>query len=159
MKTQVISAFPCCGKTHAFQNNTRYSILDSDSSQFSWVKDANGNNTKERNPEFPRNYIQHIKENIGKVDIIFVSSHKEVRVALDEAGIRYCTVYPKEDILNEWVGRMFLRRSDEKFIRFIADNWNSFMREIWTENNHGFGICRLNSNEYIGDKLDFLYNW
>lgn len=57
--------------------------LDSDSSNFSWVKDENGNNTKERNPEFPKNYIEHIKSNIGKVDVIFVSSHKVVREALE----------------------------------------------------------------------------
>ena len=38
---------------------------------------------KHRNPEFPDNYIQPIKENIGKVDYIFVSSHKEVRRCFD----------------------------------------------------------------------------
>lgn len=37
-RTVVVSAFPCCGKTYAFENyQNKYSILDSDSSQFSWM--------------------------------------------------------------------------------------------------------------------------
>lgn len=64
---------------------------------------------KVRNPEFPNNYIQHIKDNIGKVDIICVSSHLKVRQALTDAGIKFITVYPKEDMLDEWIGRMYRR--------------------------------------------------
>ena len=61
IKTRIISAFPACGKTYCYQNlqNDYKGILDSDSSDFSWVKDKDGNNTKERNPDFPNNYIQH----------------------------------------------------------------------------------------------------
>lgn len=154
-RTAVVSAFPCCGKTYAFEHfQHKYTILDSDSSQFSWIKDANGNNTKERNPDFPNNYIKHIKDNIGKVDIIFVSSHKQVREAMTKEEIDFCTIYPKEDMLNEWVGRMYLRGSEEKFIKFIVDNWDEFMKEIECSDNSGWGICRLGNNEYINvDKI------
>ena len=74
-RTVVVSAFPCCGKTYAFENyQNKYSMLDSDSSKFSWTyeaeKDENGNILRGikrvRNPNFPKNYIEHIKENIGK---------------------------------------------------------------------------------------------
>lgn len=82
-KTYVISAFPAYGKSYCFKKyQDKFTILDSDSSEFSWIKDRNGNNTKERNANFPQNYITHIKNNIGKVDIIFVSSHETVRKAL-----------------------------------------------------------------------------
>ena len=39
MDTKIISAFPACGKTQAFKklNENGYKILDSDSSQFSWM--------------------------------------------------------------------------------------------------------------------------
>ena len=82
-KTMVIAAFPGTGKSFCTKNEGEKfeGILDSDSSNYSWIKDSNGQNTTERNPDFPNNYITHIKENIGKVDIIFVSSHKEVREA------------------------------------------------------------------------------
>lgn len=160
-RTVVVSAFPCCGKTYAFENyQDKYSMLDSDSSQFSWCYEYNATESdrieKYRNPEFPKNYIEHIKENIGKVDIIFVSSHLQVREALEEAGIRYCTVYPQETMLNEWVGRMYRRGNDKDFIQFQINHWDEFMHNIIFE-PHGFGICRLGNNEYID--VDFLYNW
>ena len=64
--TIIVSAFPCCGKTYYFENKKDLVVLDSDSSNFSWIKDENGNNTKERNPEFPNNYI-----NKGGVKILW----------------------------------------------------------------------------------------
>lgn len=157
--TRVISCFPATGKSYAFKNcQNKYTILDSDSSQFSWIKDENGNNTKERNPDFPNNYIEHIKENIGKVDIIFVSSHETVRKALTDAGIMFFTVYPKSDLLMEWVGRMYLKGNDKAFIDFIVNNWDNFMNEI-IFGPHGYGLYRLDSNEYISDNIDFFRQW
>ena len=135
-------------------------LLDSDSSQFSWCYEhdplSSDKIERYRNPEFPNNYIDHIKENIGKVDFIFVSSHLQVREALTNAGISFCTVYPKEEMLNEWVGRMYRRGNDAKFINFQIDHWDEFMHNITFE-PYGFGIHRLGNNEYLN--LDFLYNW
>jgi hypothetical protein len=61
--TLIVSAFPGCGKSHYFRENRDKIVLDSDSSKFD-------------KSDFPRNYIQHIKENRGKVDVIMVSSKK-----------------------------------------------------------------------------------
>ena len=146
MDTKIISAFPACGKTYAFKklNENGYKILDSDSSKFSWMdvidevyemKNRGKKNYKERyvkvrNPEFPSNYIQHIKENIGKADYIFVSSHKEVRDALIENGIYFTLIYPGRKMKAEWVGRCFLRGSGEKFCQLIADNWDKWIDEM-----------------------------
>ena len=133
-KTKIISAFPACGKTYAFEklNNNGYIVLDSDSSQFSWIERdiLDGNKIKVRNPEFPDNYIQHVKENIGNVDYIFVSSHKEVRDALIKNNLYFTLVYPGRKMKAEWVGRCFLRGSDEKFCRTIADNWDKWIDEM-----------------------------
>jgi hypothetical protein len=74
--TKVISAFPGCGKTHLFKTHKNKIILDSDSSTFD-------------KKYFPQNYIKHIKENIGKVDIILVSSHSDVRSALVNENIDF----------------------------------------------------------------------
>jgi hypothetical protein len=41
--TFVISAFPGCGKSYCYNNyQDKLSMLDSDSSEFSWIKDENG---------------------------------------------------------------------------------------------------------------------
>lgn len=136
MNTKIISVFHVCGKTYAFKklNEKGYKILDSDSSQFSWCYDYNPVNSDKieryRNPEFPKNYIQHIKDNIGKVDYIFVSSHKEVIDALIENGIYFTLVYPGRKMKAEWVGRCFLRGSGEKFCQLIVDNWDKWIDEM-----------------------------
>ena len=192
MNTLIISAYPCCGKTYMYENfKDKYKILDSDSSDFSWIErkrtDAelkeikreweetphllNGdgyiNQIKNdliivRNPEFPNNYIQHIKDNIGKVDIICVSSHLKVRQALTDAGIKFITVYPKEDMLDEWIGRMYRRGSSIKFIEFQIEHWNEFATSIEKE-PHGEKLYRLGHNEYlydlIGDAMYELITW
>jgi hypothetical protein len=130
MKSKIISAFPGTGKSY-YHNKFPDSTLDSDSSNFSWIKDANGANTKVRNPEFPKNYINHIKQNIGKYEFIFVSSHKEVRDALLAECLFFYLVYPSEDRKDEFIKRYKNRGNDESFIQLVSDNWDGWMREIW----------------------------
>lgn len=154
--TFVISAFPACGKTYCFENHQGdFSMLDSDSSEFSWVKDSNGTSTKERNPDFPNNYIEHIKQNIGKVDVIFVSSHAVVRKALADHDIKTIIVYPNKNLKSEWLRRFKARGNSEGFIKFISDNWDKFIDEIESE-DYGFLKQRINDEKSYLD-LIFLY--
>ena len=108
-KTIVLSVFPACGKTYMVENCKDLKILDSDSSNFSWYYPNGELSTRVRNPEFPNNYIQHIKENMNSTSYLFVSSNKVVREALKENKIPYVLVYPERDRLNEWVGRCYIR--------------------------------------------------
>ncbi|MGM0973392.1 MAG: hypothetical protein ACQEW2_10935 [Bacillota bacterium] len=151
MKTKVISAFPACGKSYTFENSQDCfnGILDSDSSEFSWVKDENGKNTAERNPNFPNNYIQHIKDNLGKVEIIFVSSHDVVRNALKENGIDYTIVYPDKSMKDEWLRRFKKRGNEEKFIDFISTNFDKFIDEIEEETFPKKVKLPYNYHEYL----------
>jgi hypothetical protein len=157
MKTRIISAFPCCGKTYLFNNPQGRVIADSDSSEFSWVKDSEGNNTKERNPNFPTNYIDYIKSLIGKVDYILVSSHDDIRHALDEAQLCWIAVTPDESLMNEWVGRCYMRGSSDSFIKILAKNWKSWTN--WQSINMNFnnsGQCIIESNKYLSDELHWI---
>ena len=180
-ETVIISAYPCCGKTYCYENNNGYSILDSDSSKFSWIErkrtkeeldeikklwdsedhllsgegyinQIKNDIIKVRNPHFVEDYIDHIKENIGKVDFIFVSSHLEVRRALEAEGIKYITIYPDSSLLAEWVGRMYLRGNNASFIKHQIDHWDEYLRNIEKE-PHGVKVIYLKSNEYIADNL------
>lgn len=130
IKTMVIAAFPGTGKSYTTQQeaNKFEGILDSDSSQFSWLKDKEGKNTDVRNPDFPANYIKHIKENLGKVEVIFVSSHKEVREALEKEGIDYFLVYPNIFQKKDYIERYKKRGNNNKFINLLSANW-----ELWIE--------------------------
>ena len=148
-KPVVISAFPACGKTYAFNHyNRNNNILDSDSSLFSRAGEG------VRNPSFPQNYIDHIKAKVEseKYDIIFVSSHKEVRDLMTENGIKFYTVYPESDLMDEWVERMKNRGNDDEFISFITNNWNNFMEEIEC-GNKGIRLFRLKSGQYLDSDM------
>lgn len=153
--TVVISAFPATGKTYAYENfqSDDLVIADSDSSQFSWVKDAEGKNTPVRNPDFPKNYIDHIRSLIGKVDIIFVSSHEQVREALVNEDINFITIYPDIKERNAWVGRMYLRGNDDAFIKFIYNSWDDMMIESVYGKFMGEDTIRLKGNQYITKRM------
>jgi len=158
MNTRIYSVFPACGKTWLYENQEDYclKILDSDSSQFSWIEtDENDWLTdkpiKVRNPDFPNNYIAHIKENIGKYDYIFVSSHREVRQALDNANTDYTIVYPDENCLTEWVGRCYLRElnGNNGFpIKVLIDNWCD-----WID---GCKVCGMSHKEIVLKHGEYL---
>lgn len=158
--TKVISAYPCCGKTYAKQyvkelfRGMDYipKIADSDSSKFSWIEKEDG--TKERNPDFPNNYIQHIKDNIGKVDYIFVSSHKIVREALSKNNIKFTMVVPEKNLLTNWMINMYDRGNDDDFINTQIDNWDKWLNEIDEEKNTYSKIIKLKAHEYLSDVLD-----
>lgn len=122
-KTVVISGFPGIGKSYIFNNkedinilkNTK--ILDSDSSKFDKSK-------------FPENYIQHIKSNLNNVNIILVSSHKEVRDALKKANIKFIVVYPDINSKEEYIQRYKDRNSPDAFINLLNNNWDNWINEI-----------------------------
>lgn len=158
MKTKIYSVFPACGKTWLceHQEELGLKILDSDSSQFSWlIKEieyptygaiVDGEmksltcKQKVRHPNFPANYIQHIKENIGKYDYIFVSSHASVREALDAEGVDFTIVYPSGACFAKWVGRCFIRdKRGEAGCNpgVLYDNWAQWISEcVATGRNH-----------------------
>lgn len=174
--TKVISAFPGTGKSYCIEcmcnKYQRIQILDIDSSLYNWVIVSDikpepiiKNNTKnfiqinpahkEYNPEFPRNYIEHIRKQIGKVDIIFVSSHQCVRDALKENSIPYTLIYPDKKILAEYVGRYYMRGNNTRFINMIIENWDTWIDSC--EDDAGCQKHKLNSCEYLSDFVDKLH--
>lgn len=150
IKTKLISAFPGTGKSHYYRNNSDGKIiLDSDSSLFSWARDSLYN--KIRNPRFPENYINHIKENLGKADIIFISSHKEVRDALVKENLDFYLIYPERGNKQEYVERYIQRASSAPFIGLLQREWDNWITELEEQNNCTH--IELKSNEYITDIL------
>jgi hypothetical protein len=97
----IVSAFPGCGKSYCAQHGRSLIAHDSDSSNFHFEEGA-----RESNPDWPQNYIQHIKQlkSRGYYDVIFISSHAEIRQALKEAGLRYLLVYPEKTVRKSTFG-------------------------------------------------------
>ena len=157
-KTRVIAAYPACGKSYFTENvrdyfdNENPIILDSDSSNFSWVYE-DGIKTDKRNPDFPQNYINYIKDNIGKADVIFVSSHAEVRKALAKNKIKFTLVIPQKKCLNEWMLRYINRGNDNEFIDNQINNWDKWLNEIDEEKGTYSKLIKLDQHQYISDVI------
>lgn len=137
-KTRIISAFPGTGKSyyHKLHPDT---TLDSDSSNYSWIRKVGKDNI--RNPDFPNNYITHIKDNIGKYDFIFVSSHQEVRKALLDNCIFFYLIYPDRSRKEEFIGRYKKRGNNSCFVKLVSENWEEWIRNCEFEE---FGCQRVN---------------
>lgn len=150
MYSKIISAFPGMGKTTMFENVKHLKCLDSDSSQFSWIEE-DGNMV--RNPEFPKNYIAHIKDNIGACDIIFVSTHKEVIQGLLSEGLSFNVFYPSIDDKELFISRYKDRGNPEQFIKLVDDNFEKFISDIDKLDGNN-DILLIQTNSYISDYLD-----
>jgi hypothetical protein len=140
-KTLVLSAFPGCGKSYLYNNVKDLQILDSDSSGFD-------------KSHFPENYIKHIRQNIGKVDIILVSSHKEVRDALFQNDISFILVYPEIGSKSEYIQRYLDRKSPEKFIQLLDTNWNDWIRGM--DQQPGCRRIILKPGKFLSDVVEDL---
>lgn len=137
--TRLISAFPGCGKSHLFRNPGGRVILDSDSSQFN--KDY-----------FPENYLQHIKNNMGKADIICISSHDVVRDALVENELPFTLVYPDRSIKEEYIQRYIDRGNEDSFVKLLQENWDNWMDGMETQK--GCDHIKLQTGQYLSDVID-----
>ena len=137
MKAKSICAFPGTGKSY-FHHRSEKVTIDSDSSKFDKA-------------DFPANYIRHIKEHMDKVDIILISSHKEVREALVKEGLEFTLVYPEDDLIYEYLQRFKDRGSPQAFIDLIQKNWNNWISDM--QNQDGHERIELGKGEYLSDVL------
>jgi hypothetical protein len=130
VETKVIAGFPGVGKSKLIDKVTSGElrndglIIDSDSSHFSWLSPG------VRNPAFPKNYIDHIKRNIGIVSYILVSTHKDVRDRLANENIHYTLVYPGIELKEEYIQRYRDRGSVDSFITLMDNNWDNFIEDL-----------------------------
>lgn len=152
--TRIYAGFPGVGKSHLFKDvaSKGIKISDSDSSQFSWVIKDDG--TKERNPEFPQNYIKHIQSLINqKYDVVLVSTHDVVINALKEAGVPFAVVRPVPKLKDVYLDRYRQRGSDEGFINLMNNKWEDFHKDL---ENAGVPTYYLNSeNEFLSHVVLF----
>ncbi|MBI5421052.1 MAG: hypothetical protein HZA35_01935 [Parcubacteria group bacterium] len=146
-KTIVVSGFPGVGKSTLFNNPNGLTLLDSDSSGFSWLNQAE----KIRHPEWPANYIQHIRENLGKVDLIFVSSHDVVRDALVEAGIQFTLVYPGLDMKDEYIQRYIQRGNAGAFVALLQANYEIWIHDLMKQEHCTHVV--LQPGQYLADVI------
>ena len=136
----IISAFPGMGKTYSKKSITTLDIIDHESTPYRWTYDNDKNYINKRikihNPEFPKNYIDALKEIIyseDSPDVVYVSSHSEVRDALNKEGIDYYLISPYYRCKESMIQRYRERGNSEKFCDQLYSNWNKYIDSINNE--------------------------
>lgn len=150
---KIISAFPGIGKTTLVQTNKNY--IDLESSDYKWLDIDKSLSIEERkgtaktiNPYFPENYIKKI---IGLTDMgfnVLISSHKEVREALQAQGIEYTIILPSLDMKEEMISRYLSRGNQESFVNLLKTNYEKFVEDLSIDPNEKI---ILKSGQYLSD--------
>lgn len=139
--TQILSAFPGCGKTHFHTHATAGTTSDSDSSQFDKAS-------------FPENYTKHILCTVGEVDYLFISSHAVVRQVLLEMEVPYTLFLPVPEAREAWLERLKDRGSPDAFVALIDANWDTWTAPLPAEEtSERVHIIRLAGDEFIADRV------
>lgn len=150
--TVLISAFPGTGKSH-FCHHSGMVYLDDGSKVWDWtsVTVTDSDSSKFDKKDFPQNYINHIKELMGKLDVICISTHSEVRHALVENGMPFTLVYPDIKLKEEYVQRFRDRGSPHTFITLLSMHWDNWIKQLMEQENCNHIV--LKSGEYLADKF------
>jgi len=144
MMTKIISGFPGVGKSHLGKRlDNEVKVLDLESSDFK------GENRWE-------DYKNEIKNQVGKVDVLFVSSHTETRKILSELGLNFYLVYPDRSLKDEYLRRYRERGNSEEFIDMMDKNFDLFIDSIENEEVRCAKIKLTGENEYLDSFLNFM---
>lgn len=133
----IIAGFPGIGKSILHKEHIKL-YSDSDSSKF---------NKK----DFPGNYIEHIKNLIGKKQLILVSSHIEVRDALVKEGIKFIYVIPSLDRKEEFLNNYKERGNTQEFINNVETNWERWVQISVLNNAYPVYVC---TRGYLKDNME-----
>ena len=124
----LVCGFPGVGKTHV----SRFlGWQDSDSSGFSKLPDGT------RNPQWPRNYVEHLMQQRG---VVLVSTHQEVRDALADAGMPFILVYPGKRCKGMYLQRYQDRGSPQAFIDLMDKNWDDWIDGLASDGRAVFRV-------------------
>ncbi len=150
---KIISAFPGIGKTTLVQINKNY--IDLESSDYKWIDidktlpiEERKGTAKTINPDFPNNYIKKINELTGMGFNVLISSHKEVREALQAQGIEYTIILPSLDMKEEMISRYLSRGNQESFVNLLKTNYEKFVGDLSIDPNEKI---ILKSGQYLSD--------
>jgi hypothetical protein len=159
-KTKIVCGFPGTGKSYFAEHQKDYgiTIIDIDSSLFSWVY-QDGHRTKERNIDFPRNYINEIDRIIreNNTDILLVSTQKIIRNYLEIHRYNPIIVYPDISLKNAYYKRYVERDNRKQFIKDMMNTWEDHIITIENEDKDCCK-CRLRTkNDYISN-ISFFDN-
>ena len=106
---------------------------------------------KYKEKDLQKEYIIDVKNNIGKVDYIFIPTEPEGMMLLHNEGIEITLVYPQNELRNEYLDRYIERDSPYDFIGTFMKHWN-----IWIDDLKEQHYCKhvvLEKGQYLQDVI------
>ena len=98
-----------------------------------------------------KHYLRDIKNLIGKVDYIFISTDPDGLKLLNKEGYDITLVYPENELRNEYLDRYINRDSHYDFIGTFMKHWN-----IWLDELKNQTYCKhiiLKKGQYLQDVM------
>jgi len=135
----IIAGFAGIGKTTVA---TKYkNVYDLESTRYEWdcaeykdiaVERLKG---KERikNPLWPQNYIDEIKDKMQEYDILFVKAHPDILEVYDKENIQYVICYPCKQALGEYKRRYVERGNSAEYMERTINSYDWKVKR-WSEN-------------------------
>ena len=149
----IYSGFAGIGKTHASKH--KENILDLESSQFQWVNANDGKSIeeskgsyKEKNKDWPSNYINRIKteEQLGYT--ILISAQPRVLSLLKGNGLKFVTVTPNKGDKVVYLTRYMSRGNSIAFVQSMQANFDKYIDDL-DNNEDALYHIKLNRGDFI----------
>lgn len=133
MKGIIIAGFGGVGKTELAKKYKN--VIDLESIFWRWQYNEKYTNIEEYkscenrilNPDFPQNYMEAIKENQKKYDIVLIAYNTTICEALKENELSFLLCYPDKEAKDIYIERYRKRGNNE---RFINKNIESFEEAV-----------------------------
>lgn len=153
----IICAFPATGKTTAIANadDLGISACDSDSEGYHWVDCTLPSGERKERSDWPRCYMDHLLAMSLEYDLVFCSTHQEVRDALVAAGMYFVVVYPTSDQKSGYLDRVMNRHTGLHGTwghALMSKNWEAWLDGMRAQT--GCAHIVLQAGQYLSDVLD-----
>lgn len=157
---RVISAFAGMGKT-TLANTYSETFCDIDPAEHKFILTKEQQAlpveqqkalVRERNPEWPLNYLADIKQKVASGKVVLISQHREILALLRQANISFVFVTPTHDSKSEYINRWQNRGNSEVYIqKRLRDFDEDIDYCLSTGEPHLF----LQDNQYLTDIAHF----
>jgi len=154
-KTTIISTFPGMG-AHLYFGEPNTKILHLAANDFKFIKEENGTNSEHKHPDYPQNYTNEIKSNIGLYDYIFIDSGKTIRESLIDNCIFFFLVYPAEDRREEFLTRLRSQDYPQALIAHIYENWDIIFESLDKYNLSYVNVVVEKEFKIMSDVVEFI---
>lgn len=147
--TQVICGATGIGKTTIVKEN-KYSVVEVETGKYRW-NDSQATCLDEvpENSDWPGNYCEAVTGLIGTVDMILVSSHREVVEEFLRREIPVTLVYPDRSQKEAYRQRYEGRGNPKWLVKLLTENYDNWIAAAISQQG-----CRhivLQSGQYLAD--------